>query len=264
MLPHESPDPDTGAVPGGTDVRPTWTFRIAGSEIGWIWQQNAGPPTRDLEPVRVPRSSKRNRHIPVTAYSVTNGAMLALESGLEHDLMRKLDRDPTVTWLVPQPLRLTWKSPAPIRHTPDLLSIETSGTVTIWDAHTIDDDDDDEDGDADAEDDFEYKAAVTRDACSAVGWRYEVFSGFDTVERLNHLWLYGFRRRPLWSDEFEGAILRLASLPQASLGGLLAADDGSGLMKSVMWHLVWSGALSIDMTARWTDDTAVNTATGGI
>jgi hypothetical protein len=38
----------------------------------------------------------------VTAFSMTNDDHVWLESGLEHDLLRKCDRDPDVEWLVSQ------------------------------------------------------------------------------------------------------------------------------------------------------------------
>jgi hypothetical protein len=47
----------------------------------------------------------------VTAFAMTNDDHVWLESGLEHDLLRKCDRHPDVEWLVSQPFRLAWAEP---------------------------------------------------------------------------------------------------------------------------------------------------------
>jgi hypothetical protein len=53
--------------------------------------------------------------VPVTAFSTTTNSQVALESGLEHDLLRKLDRMSSVVWLVGQPLELRWSVPNKLR-----------------------------------------------------------------------------------------------------------------------------------------------------
>lgn len=228
------------------DSRPTWTLQMGGRPLGWIWSDSGSPPIDRLEPVRRPSSSKRNRHIPVTAYSTTNGAMVSLESGLEHDLVRRIDRDSTVVRLVPQPFVLTWKRPAQ-RHTPDLLSVDASGVATVWDVRAHEEQDED----------FLRTSHLTKAACTTVGWRYEVFAALHPTERLNLLWLQGFRRRPPWAETFEPTLLRAAAEPGTTLGALLARDEGSGELTSTLWHLLWCGALAIDFTDQWTKSTLV-------
>lgn len=219
-----------------------WRMRFRDDvETVWLWQIQAAPPLDQLAPARTPRSSSNNRHIPVSAYSFTNRAVLHLESGLEHDLVRKLDRDPDVVRMVSQPFLLSWKTDDLFGHFPDLLSQHMDGSVTVWDARSLEQQDDD----------FHAKSVVTRRACEQVGWRYAVFTGVSTTERMNTLWLHGFRRRPPWAVHFEEEILRLAECGASTVGSLIAADDGTGELTSVMWHLVWTGALRIDMSVPW-------------
>jgi hypothetical protein len=233
---------DSSRAVADCGLRVTWFFRLRDSaEVRWDWQQRGTPPVEQLAPVRMPRSSESNRHIPVSAYSMTNGGVVHLESGLEHDLVRRLDREPTVVRMVAQPLRLSWTTPEPVSHTPDLLTLHDDNAVTVWDVRALEEQDDD----------FRKKSSLTRDACSAVGWRYELFTGLGETERLNLLWLHGFRRRPAWADRFEGEIQRAASGRNATIGGLFAHDDGTGELKAVVWHLVWSGVLVVDMAAHW-------------
>ena len=58
-----------------------------------------------LKRTRTPKAKAKSKHVPVYAYAVTIRRHLHLESGLEHDLVRELDRQPDVTWLVAQPCK---------------------------------------------------------------------------------------------------------------------------------------------------------------
>lgn len=227
-----------------------WTMRFRdGVETVWLWQVQGAPPLDKLAPARTPRSSASNRHIPVSAYSVTTSDVLHLESGLEHDLVRKLDRDPNVLRMIAQPFLLSWKTEETVGHFPDLLTQHLDGAVTVWDVRSLEQQDDD----------FHAKSVVTRRACERVGWRYAVFAGVSTTERMNTLWLHGCRRRPPWAGHFEQQILRMAGCGTSTVGSLLGADDGTGELTSVMWHLVWTGALRIDMAVPWGLHTPVAT-----
>jgi hypothetical protein len=248
------PSPGEGQDGLGADLdvsrRFQWEFCVDGVERRWVWQVDGAPPLRKLQPVRKPKTSARNRHMLVTAYSMTNGGCIGLESGLEHDLVRRLDRDATVLHMVPQPLELVWSAPTAGHHFPDLLTVHDFG-VTVWDARAVEE----------QNEDFLAASAHTREACLSVGWSYHVFSGLADQERLNLLWLHGFRRKPPWSDRVAEQIRTIARGRGATLGTLLAADDGTGELISVVWHLLWSGGLSIDLAELWEGDTAVTLGT---
>ncbi|SPM33777.1 hypothetical protein MRAB57_1581, partial [Mycobacterium rhizamassiliense] len=217
-----------------------WLVRLSGSNSfeNWDWRQRGAPPVDALVSVRRPHSSKRNRHIPVTAYSMTNGDHIVLESGLEHDLLRRVDRDPAVRRITAQPFRLAWAGSTPGFHIPDLLTLDVDGSVTVWDARPPEGQDDE----------FLRAVAETREACSAVGWAHEIFSGLELVERLNLLWLHGFRRPPPWLCRYERQILTAAQ-DGTTIEQLFALDQGDGEVISCIWHLVWTGALRADITA---------------
>ncbi|RDI30428.1 hypothetical protein DEU38_1059 [Rhodococcus sp. AG1013] len=138
-------------------------------------------------------ASRSTESLPSTAFSTTTGGHLALESGLEHDLLRRLDRLSSITWLVAQPVELRWTEPRKFRHVPDLLSTDADGAVTLWDVRNP----------RRLDEKFTLQADKTRSACAAVGWRYEIFTGLGEVERLNLLWLHGYRRRPKWQGLVE-------------------------------------------------------------
>jgi hypothetical protein len=216
-----------------------WLFKMADTDtaVEWCWRDHGEPTVEELLPVRRPKSSNRNKHIPVTAFSFTNRSHVLLETGLEHDLLRRVDRDPQVIRVVAQPCELNWKDEPLAGHTPDMLTLQKDGSVTLWDARPMDEQDDD----------FQRATAATRQACAMVGWDYEVFSGLGGTERLNLMWLNGFRHQRPWNERFEGRI-RQAARTETTLGALFDLDDGSGELISTVWHLIWLGVLQVDIT----------------
>ena len=238
---------DGVSAASGSGLRLAWDFSVDGEPATeWSWPGDAPPPLDQLTPVRQSQSSEHNRHVPATVYSMTNGDFVSLESGLEHDLVRRLDRDPTVSRILPQPFTLRWSGCAQ-GHTPDLLSVNVDGTPTVWDVR----------GPERQDDDFLAATEVTRQACAMVGWRYEHFAGMDKIERLNLLWLNGFRRSPPWSSRRKDQVRLSVGPGGAAMAVVFSHDDGSGELISTMWHLLWCNELHIDMTVRWTLDTIV-------
>jgi len=226
----------------------TWTFRIDGRRIEWDWGQ--GPPDiRLLKRSRRPSSADTSRHIPVRAYCETVRDHVELESGLEHDLLRVLDRDPSVVWLLAQPLELRWVgggTRGPRRHTPDLASLDADGVITIWDVKKPA---------SAASDRFVGDSSVTRLACDQRGWRYEVFTGLDSVHRHNLLWLHSYRRPPAWTWRHEDELLAVAAGGVLLGELLLVADDAE--RAAVLWHLIWTGRLVVDLAKRFSPETEV-------
>lgn len=110
----------------------SWSFDFGAGVVPWVG--SAPPDVTTLRLVRSIRSRSGAGHVPTWAYSTTVDAHLRLESGLEHDLLRDLDRDPRITWLASQPARVTPRRSGVKRAglVPDLLSLANDGTVTVW------------------------------------------------------------------------------------------------------------------------------------
>ncbi|GAB4001825.1 TnsA-like heteromeric transposase endonuclease subunit [Nocardioides ultimimeridianus] len=225
----------------------SWTIAVDGHASSWDWSLGS-PDPESLRPVRRPTSGAVSRHIPVRAFSTTTSDFVELESGLEHDLFRLLDRDGAVVWLVAQPLRLTWPVVGRKKartHTPDLLSVDAGGRVTVWDVKRPQ---------QATADDFAVDRAVTECACVEVGWGYEVFTGLGPVHQHNLMWLHSYRRQPAWAASCEPEVLAQAA-GGCVLGELVTPDDPQ--RAAVVWHLIWAGRLRLDLTSRLTAQTAV-------
>ncbi|WP_367280121.1 TnsA-like heteromeric transposase endonuclease subunit [Nocardioides sp.] len=228
--------------------RPTgtaWTFRTAGNAGVWSWDDGA-PDPRLLLPVRRPRSGALSRHIPVRAFSMTTGAHIALESGLEHDLLRLLDRDGDASWLVPQPCRVEWPLDGRTKgHVPDLLTADRAGAVTVWDVKSPD---------RAHSPAFAAVAELSSDACREVGWAYRVFTGLTPVHRHNLLWLHGHRHNPAGNPHLEAEVLQECA-SGAVLGAVLGASSPE--RRAVVWHHVWTGKIRVDLSQPLTAATLV-------
>lgn len=219
-----------------TDDAVDWWFDVG--EGTQAWNSEHPPDPHSLVRVRAPKSMAKSRHVPVYAYSTTTGGHIRLESGLEHDLLRELDRRPDVAWLVSQPMRL--RLPARrghrrLEHTPDLLSVGGDGTVTVWDVRAT----------RRQDEDFKIKADLTGRACRGFGWRYEIFAGLTLVRRANLMWLHGFRHEP--ADYATRLAMIVGDNRITSIGGVLATDDEGGHLTATMWHAIWRGDLLCDL-----------------
>lgn len=222
----------------------TWWFRSGAQPQPWDWAR-AAPDPRLLKPIRRPTSGATSRHNPVRAFSVTSGDYIELESGLEHDLVRLLDRDEGVEWLVGQPLTLSWSVPGAEdrTHTPDLLSVHSLGQVTVWDVKRPE---------KAISDEFAVDRAATERACAQVGWSYEIFTGLADAHRHNLIWLHSYRRRPTWADRYEAQLVAIAD-GGCRLERLIEASEPE--RSAVAWHLIWAGRIRVDLTSRLTTAT---------
>lgn len=205
-------------------------------------------------PMRRVAQSTSSRNITVNVWSQLDTCVHELESGLEHDLHRRLDRPGTSQHVVPQPLRVVL--PRSGTHTPDFLQVTDEG-VRVWDCKPK----------SHVDDSVEKLAAEMGEATAAVGWSYALFTGMTIEERINLMWLNGYRVhitirgfsiRP-WVATHRHAVLEAAAQP-TTLGALFDLDDGSGEIISTIWHLVAAAELMVDLTVRLTPESTVRVA----
>lgn len=226
--------------------RTVWSFDLGGGVVPWVG--SAPPDVRVLRSVRRIRSRSGAGHVPTLAYSTTIGGHLQLESGLEHDLVRDLDRDPNIAWLVAQPARI--RGVARSSNTgglvPDLLSVSDGGQVTVWAVRPEDRQDEK----------FVAQTKQTDAACAEFGWAHQVFAGMHPTRRSNLMWLDGFRRTMPWYSE---ALAHLSAdgAYAVTLEDVLEIDNGHGHVLSAVWHAIRHGAIDCDLDAAFTQETVL-------
>lgn len=217
----------------------TWTINRHDEKkdpIEEVWDWSAGPvPVRELASTRDVLARATAPNVAALAFSTIVGAHLPMESGLEHDLLRDLDRVPEITWLVAQPVHLKFANGD--EHTPDLLSVDEDDHVVLWDVRPQERQDEA----------FQVQVRETRDACAEVGWEHRVFDGFPRARRLNLLWLHSFRRPPNGLDGARRRI-QLSLAVDSELGTLLSLPDPDGTLRYSLWHLIWAKDLQVDET----------------
>lgn len=166
---------------------------------------------------------------------------MAYESRLELARLLLADFDPQVGWILSQPLLIeATVSGQTRRHVPDFALIDRQGLITIVNVKPASR--------------LGYAKVAATLAWAGVafglrGWRHEVWSGAPEVVLANVRFLAGYRRR----DRFEGPLLdnALAAVAEPeSIGGIEARCSTVGppeVIRPVLLHLVWSGALRADL-----------------
>jgi hypothetical protein len=199
----------------------------------------------DIQAVRLPVSYKNQRHLPGYFWMSRTGSLVAYESRLEMAVLLQLDFNPTVTRVVSQPFVLHYESQGVIyRHTPDFLVYYNNGAVEIIDVkprrfvrveRNV----------------RAFKACAQ--AVTQMGWAYGVRSEINPVLLRNLQWLSGFRRAPASLQEYGPLIVSVTKKP-VSIAAVIQQVDGNPLLvRPVLFYLLWTSILKIDLAARMTD-----------
>lgn len=233
----------SGATLAPESVVSSFVFRLKGELVEWDWRDGP-PPWRELETLREVKARALSRHIPASPFSWTTGSHLWVESGLEHDLIRELDRRQDVVWMVTQPCRLVLGGAG--RHVPDVLEIRDDG-VRLWDVRPV----------RRQDEAFSVKAARTLLACKELGIEYQVFDDAKPVRRGNLRWLSCYASAEgLWPLE---VILTVLGDGRAStIEDLVDLFDADPRVLAGLWHLVWRGDVIVDLDRVITDQTQLS------
>lgn len=228
-----------------------WSFDLGGGMVPWVG--SAPPDVRSLRTARKISSRSGAGHVPTYAYSTTVDGHVRLESGLEHDLLRDLDRDPDVSWLVPQPGRVRALSANRPGTTPDLLSQTVDGSVTVWAVRP----------EPKQDEKFWTQVRQAEEACAEFGWSHCVFSGMSPTRRSNLMWLDGYRTSMPWHA---AALQKLVSEAgrEFSMLVVLEADQGAGHVLSAVWNAIRRGDIVCDLDLPFTSRTALHLREGAV
>ena len=196
----------------------------------------AGLPVRDF------RWYKGRQHYSGWYHATTGDRLVAYESRLELARILLADFARDVVGIAAQPFQVTADAGGRNRrHVPDLLLVHADGLVTVVDVKPPD---------RAREAKFVDQFGWMRQLCSLRGWNFEVWSGADAVVVENVRFLAGYRRRLVVEPQLFPEVLQAAQ-GQGCVGGIeraLAAQHPVELVRPALLHLVWSGALTADLS----------------
>jgi hypothetical protein len=192
-------------------------------------------------PVREFRWYRGRRHYSGWYWSATGRRLVAYESRLELARVMLADFDPAVTGIAAQPFRLAGPGGSGTRrHVPDVLLAGADGTVTVVDVKAPG-----KRGDPEVRSVMEW----TRQVARLRGWEFEEWYGAARELLANVSFLAGYRREAVVEQRLIPVVLEAADGDGASIAEIerLAGDIPAVLIRPVILHLLWSGALVTDL-----------------
>ncbi|MFI9650515.1 TnsA-like heteromeric transposase endonuclease subunit [Streptomyces sp. NPDC052040] len=163
-----------------------------------------------------------------------------------------LDRDPQVVGLSARPVRLVWRDPGSGRvltWVPQVFARYADGGALFADCPTMT---------SPAAGRAERAAAVLEAACAAVGFAYRRLVPPDRTVAANVRWLAGYRHpRHRDAGGLEQAVLEAFTAPRPLMAGAAAAGEVLSALP-VLYHALWSGRLTADLTRPLGEHTLVS------
>lgn len=253
-VPHRISPESRGCVALGSGWSRRWTasFRVDGDEVVSSVRDLASMPVSVCEPVRRFVWRTRQRHRPGLQFMVSTGRHHGFESMAEQRLLLALDFV-GVREVVAQPFRLRLGTRDGVReHIPDYLAVSANGTW-LFDVRPSER--------IGAED--EVRFAATSEAALAVGWRYDVVSGWR-AQVMATLDTLSAQRRAL-DDPFDlqSALMEAVDAGQRTFGELTTAMSCPPVARAHLLHLLWHRWLGVDLALPLGDQSVVWSAGRG-
>ncbi|MFE0385941.1 TnsA-like heteromeric transposase endonuclease subunit [Streptomyces bungoensis] len=226
---------------------------VDGTLIQRRWADAAvGVRLEELQPVAAFPVVPGRRWGPGWWWSATTGRHVTHGSQAMCMQLMLLDRDPQVVGLSARPVRLIWRDPGSGRvltWVPQVFARYADGRALLADCPA---------GQEAAGDRAARAAAVLGAACAAVGFTYRRLLPPDAVVAANVRWLAGYRH-PRYRDAggLEQAVLEAFAAPRALMAGAAAADEVLSALP-VLFHALWSGRLTADLTRPLGEHTLVS------
>ena len=166
-----------------------------------------------------------------------------------------LDFDPSVAAIASQPFWLYWGTPEsrPIAHAPDYFVRRGDGSALVIDCRPLE-----RRPERDAA-----KFAATEVACQVLGWDYRLVGEDDPVVVRNLRWLSGYRHSRHAVPSVCAPLREVFAVGSGLMAGAEAVGDPIAVLP-VLFHLLWCGQLSVDLTVALHEAPAVTTASGAL
>ncbi|MGZ0712305.1 TnsA-like heteromeric transposase endonuclease subunit (plasmid) [Coraliomargarita sp. W4R53] len=201
----------------------------------------------DTDPIRKGNAYPRQRNYHGFYWMASTTTHVWHESLLERSALMWLDHTADVVAVASQPMKLVDEHG--VTHYPDILTLDARGIQTVYDVKPH----------ARINDKAHAQFEWTRDICETVGWDYRILTELPVQYHVNLTWLAQFRQpghhpgadaeqeflahvTPEWTIADAVASMTAPSTPRA---------------RSHVFHLLWTGALSVDMNARLSDRTPI-------
>ena len=217
-------------------------------EVRGLLNEVGGVAFEVARPVRQFPAYRGQRNFPGLYYAATLDAHVGFESWLERDHAMLLDFDPAVTAFSSQPFWLAWEIGGNRRrHAPDFFARCLDGGAWVIDCRP------EKRVDKRSAEAFEF----TRRACERLGWGYRLAGEIDAARVGNLRWLAGYRhRRHGQASALVAAVMAAFTLPAPLTRQ--AAEVGDPLeVLPVVFHLLWRGELSADLSHPFSEHTIV-------
>jgi hypothetical protein len=210
--------------------------------------------SKTCRPVRPLRFEKGRRGFAGWWWLATTGQHVAFQSWLQRDHVMLLDRDPDVVAVSSQPFWLLWRGVDGVRRcAPPFFVRHANGSGSVLDVRMHD---------RVGERDLDAVDATAR-ACALAGWDYRRVGPVDRSLAANVRWLSRYRHPRC---RLRGDVATALTAAFAEPIGLFAGADRVGERLSVLpvlFHLMWRGVLSADLSAGPLRPTTSVHATGG-
>jgi hypothetical protein len=224
-----------------------------GGELSVPLAEVGGEELLGATPVRKPKIFPNQKNMPGKSFCSTNGDFVEYESLLERDWILVKDFDPRVTRILEQPFELEYQlGERRATHVPDLL-IWAGDSVIVSDVKPAR---------RRHEPRFVLQAEATRDACSQLGWEFEVLSEPDPLFMTNLRWIGGYRDEPIDSTSERVRMLNRVTAGPATIGELISGASEPLLARPVLMHLIWVQEVRIDLEAPMNDQSVVRRSSG--
>lgn len=207
------------------------------------------PATRDLvhgKPWSVPGRWHGQRNRTGEYYFATTRHHVAFASLEEQSLLLALDHEQSVSGVLSQPFQLVFvRNEKKDVHVPDCFVVRDDGSQEVWDVRPR--------NRIDAK--LTRKAALTREFCRAVGFRYLLFDGLGTVPRHTLTFLHAYSDARRYAPDAQDAETLLAHFTEGAPLGSAWRDLDQPTQRLRMWiyHLLWIGALDMDLNRPLSD-----------
>lgn len=201
-------------------------------------------------PVRTAHRYPRQRNYIGYYYFSRVAAHVWHESLVEAAALRQLDFEHDIVAIAAQPMIMRFADRS--WHVPDYLALHADGTQVVYDVKPS----------SLMKDKVLEQFAKTRDVCQEVGWGYAICNELSPLVNRNLTWLANFKH-PGYHPMNAGATQLPEVLKAAARGismGEAARLIGAPTLahaRSGVYHLIWTGALSIDLNQRINDSALI-------